>query len=511
VTVTGAGGPTGGIGGGRRGGGPAGSGGGTATQAAGDTSHCVGGRQFDPAKFAYAPPCVPKFAGDNGGATYQGVTKDTIKVIQYRANLGAAVDALLTAQGANPTTEQMQAMLTAVTKFINENYELYGRKYQVKLVNGQCNSVPPDYPCLRGEFRRIIQEEKPFAIIWVTSLASPAFDEMSKLGVVNLGGWGFRDSFNQAHRPYHWDLQMGGSQLVAHVGEWYCKRMAGGKAEYAGADPNPTEDLRNKPRVLGVISTDDPENKLAIDELKGHLAKCGVRIAAEYYYAQDITTADQQRRAAVSKMINAGVTTIMCFCDLVAPIFLYNTCEEQRYYPEHVMVATGYMDTDRAAQAYDHTLPPDNVTPAHQFENAFGLAQNPKPVFREQNTAARLMKAAGNFNQFYDSAEVDMTYHLMLATLIQAAGPNLTPQNLEAGAFRLPPVGALDNDELTLRQFKPGDYTWTDALREVYWSPTRPSSFNRQPGAYVNVNGNRWFQLGQYPSGLLRLPPKPRS
>jgi hypothetical protein len=176
-----------------------GGGGGGGGAAAGDTSHCVAGRQFDPAKFPYAPPCVPKFAGDNGGATYQGVTKDSIKVVHYRANLGAAVDALLTAQGANPSAEQVQAMLDAVTKLINENYELYGRKYQVKVINGQCNSVPPDYPCLRGEFRRIIQQEKPFAIVWNTSLASPAFDEMSKLGVVNLGGWGFRDSFNQAH------------------------------------------------------------------------------------------------------------------------------------------------------------------------------------------------------------------------------------------------------------------------------------------------------------------------
>ena len=29
----------------------------------------------------YAPPCVPAFSGDNGGATYQGVTDDTIKVV----------------------------------------------------------------------------------------------------------------------------------------------------------------------------------------------------------------------------------------------------------------------------------------------------------------------------------------------------------------------------------------------------------------------------------------------
>src|SRR5690242_4766510 len=46
---------------------------------AGDTSHCVNGREFDPAIDFYAPPCLPKFSGDNHGATYPGVTGDTVK------------------------------------------------------------------------------------------------------------------------------------------------------------------------------------------------------------------------------------------------------------------------------------------------------------------------------------------------------------------------------------------------------------------------------------------------
>src|SRR5262245_30227162 len=42
---------------------------------AGDTSHCVAGRQFDPTVDFFAPPCIGKWAGgDNGGETYQGVT-----------------------------------------------------------------------------------------------------------------------------------------------------------------------------------------------------------------------------------------------------------------------------------------------------------------------------------------------------------------------------------------------------------------------------------------------------
>ena len=45
----------------------------------------------------YAPPCVPAFAGDNGGSTYQGVTGDTIKVVYFIADESPATSAALTA------------------------------------------------------------------------------------------------------------------------------------------------------------------------------------------------------------------------------------------------------------------------------------------------------------------------------------------------------------------------------------------------------------------------------
>ena len=47
-----------------------------------------------------APPCMPAFSGDNGGATYQGVTKDSISVVWYRPKEDPAVTAALTAAGA---------------------------------------------------------------------------------------------------------------------------------------------------------------------------------------------------------------------------------------------------------------------------------------------------------------------------------------------------------------------------------------------------------------------------
>ncbi len=518
-------GTVGGQGGGTGAGGVGGVGGaGGATEgpgavSAGSTAHCVDGRQYDPKFFYYAPTCVPKFSGDNGGATYQGVTKDTIKVVHYTGNNGAFIDSLSEAQGQASTREHRDAFKRAVMNVINSRYELYGRKLQMVEWEGQCAAVPPDYPCLRNEMRQMVQQEKPFAVIWATSVASPAFDELSALKVLNIGGWNFRDSFSQQRRPYHWDVQMGGTQLVRHAAEWWCKRMHGGKARYAGETGSgegqnpPSNDIRSKPRVLGVISTDDPENKLAITTFKDELKKCGATVAHEYYYAQDVTRAEEQRRLAVAKMREAPESTsIMCFCELLAPIFLYQTCEEQRYYPEHVMVGTGFMDADEPGQAYDHTLPPEG----HQFENSFGLSSIPAQEPEATNDANRVWKAGGNPGSVpgeYGDATLHWSYFAMLGTMIQSAGPNLTPANVEAGVFRQPVRGGSRetlNPFVNQRSFGPGDYTWSDDMREVYWSTIKPSPFNGEPGTQVALNNNRRFNLGEHLTGPFTIPEKPR-
>ena len=510
----GADGPTGGGGGGGpTGGGPTG-GDGINEAPAGDTSHCVNGRQFDASVVLHPPPCVASFGdGDNGGATYRGVTGDTIKVVVYRGNLGPAVDAILTAQGSNPSDEEFDAMLNAASAWINDHYQLYGRKIEAIRFNGQCASVPPDYACLRNEARQIVENHQPFAFVWNSSLASPFFDEFSKRGVVNIGGWGFRDQFAQLRRPYHYDLPMGGSQLVDLVSEWYCNRMYGNgqaTAEHAG-DPA----FHSRPRVLGAISTDDPENKKSIDELNILLQrKCGASVAHTYFYAQDITTAEQQKRAAVNRMRESPEsTTVMCFCDLVAPTFLYQESQEQAYFPEHVMVGTGFMDADASAQAYGG-LPSrnDGHQYGYNFDYAFGLAQLPDEEPMASNHAARLFQATGTAGTPYPSAYRDVEYYMLLAGLLQGAGPDLTPVNLEAGAGQMlssAPAG-LGNPKLNIRSVVPTkDYTWFDSVREIYWSK-QPSEFNGEAGTWAIVGDGRWYRAGEIPTGLIKVPRPPR-
>lgn len=484
--------------------------------APGDTSHCVDGRQYDPAIYYYAPVCQPKSSGTNPGATYQGVTSDTIKIIRYSGKPNEAVDAIARAQGAYFTAEQVQGFAVGAAKFINQHYELYGRRVQIKVVKGQCDVVPPDYPCLRGDVQEINRGEKPFFLLWNTPVASPFFDEASALRLPNAGGWNFRDSFSNARAPYHWDVFISGTQMANHVGEFYCKYLHGKKAEYAdGGRKNPANPIWERDRVLGVISTNDPENLNMVKvDFKNALAKCGAKFEKEYYYAQDISTAQQQRDAALAAMREPPeATTIVCFCEHIAPHFLFAEAEENRYYPEYISPGNGIVDLDRVAQPFGTVVPPQNV----QWNNAVGLSSDGAQEDQSNTVAHRVWKESGNSgNPPYEAASIDWKYYALVADLIQASGPTLTPVNMAKGIFAQPARGGA-NVNIPRYSLRPGDYSLADDMRMVYWTKTVPSSYNGRAcgnredfscsgGSYVNIFDRR-FLLGQYPSGNLNIPP----
>jgi hypothetical protein len=504
-------GATGGTGGGSGGG----SGGGNATAGGGggggDKSHCVGDRQYDPKIEFYAPPCIPKWAGgDNGGSTYQGVTKDTIKIVDYVGKGSDAVDTILKAQGAYVDVSQRKAYDEAVAKFINEHYELYGRKVEIKIVQGNCATIPPDNACLRSEMRQIATNEKPLWFKWNASLSSETYDELSRLGVFNSGGWHFRDSFGTSHAPFHWDVQISGTDMARQAGQWYCQQLHKFPTEYAGT-ANPTENLNGRPRLVGVISTNDPENQASVEvDLKQELAKCGASYGGRFYfYAQDITTADQQRRAAVLKMRSDGVaTSIMCFCDLVAPAFLYAEEQQESYYPENLIVGSGFMDADASSQAYMGTLGCPVAGRPCNFEDAFGISSiaAQEPMFKDRGS--RVWAASGGKgNPPYESVTADWDYFNMIASILQMAGPAITPQSVADGAARLGCRGGGTTGQV-LRCFDPGSYSWNQDMRPVYWSTKTTSPYNGEAGSYVELGPRKKY--GEWPAAKWAMPGKPR-
>jgi len=98
--------------------------------------------------FTYAAPCVKPFTGDNGGATAQGVTADSIKVVVYVGD--PAKNPLQAAQvrGAGADTSPATAKETyqGYIDLFSKYYELYGRKIDVNFFDGSGGPMDRSQP-----------------------------------------------------------------------------------------------------------------------------------------------------------------------------------------------------------------------------------------------------------------------------------------------------------------------------------------------------------------------------
>jgi hypothetical protein len=449
---------------------------------------------------------VPRFGGENGGATYAGVTADTINLVEYYPQGNAAVDSALRAQGLYVSIEQQRAWGEAVEEFINSHYELYGRQVAIEVVQGTCSTIPPDTACLRNEMRRIVAEQKPFMFQWLTPLTSAPFDELSALGVVNFGGQMFTDAFSEARRPFHWDVHMSGTRIAQHVGQWWCKQLAGQPAAYSasplasGAPGN----TNGRKRVLGIIGTNDPENIVMREEIDRILQTCGDRVAHTYDASNDLSSAAAQKSASVASMRqDPEATTVLCLCNPVGAQFVFNEMQNQQYYPEIIYAGTVYTDLDDSGQSFMESSACPSQTSC-TFARAFGLSSSEprEPVGKDR--AQRVWSATGRTGAPpFAGAELTWDYWQLMASLLQGAGPELNPANVEQGAFAAGFRGGGTSGHV-LRGFRAGSHTWNQDMAISYWDRARPSGFNGAAGTFVPV-GPR-IEVGGYSDALPPIP-----
>jgi hypothetical protein len=467
------------------------------TGPAGDTSHCKGGRQTD--VIYTAPPCRPAFAGDNGGATYRGVTGNQILVVDFQCQPNEQVNAILATQGLAASEAESKAMEDAAVKFINERYELYGRKIVVKRVVGDCTLTPPD-PAKSRQAAAEVVKMNPFMVIHYAA-GPETHDVWSRNGIISLGGPNLDVSFYSGRRPYRWDVFPSGTEGADEVAEYYCKKMAAGTATHAGALIHPTIGGRTTPRKLGVIIPDNGNGSSTPNaaRVKQLVERCSGKDVPVFTYQSDINRAAEQTRVTVAGLINAKVTTVVCMCDAIAPVFLTNGMTQNNYFPENLLPAANLLDYDVLGRLYDPV----------QWSHAFGPSQLTSPVPFEQSDAVKVWRAAGNSGQPCASCNLITGYWTLIGSMLQEAGPTLNPLTVERGL-----VGARSSRGgwaetrgdagQYLIKFGPNDYNAISDFREVYWDATATSKIDGRKGAYVDMNGGRRYEPGQnqLPGGL---------
>ena len=439
-----------------------------------------------------SPPCVPRFTGDNGGATYQGVTRTTVKVLRYRAKSNPQVDAILRTQGLAFSNEEEEQAKDTYAKFFAKHYEGHGRTIEWVSEVGTCEVSPPDLPCFRNEVKRLNAKHKPFAVFWPNSTTQAEFfDEWSRLGVINAGGWHFNAQFNNALRPYHWDVFMDGTRTASNIADYWCKKMQGKNASLAG-DPR----LQNTRRKLGILTQAFPVTKKNALDLYGMVTggKCGSKAdAAEPVYTpSDIASGQQTANVAVQKLKAEGVTTLVIISDPINPTFTTTAATRQQWFPEHLLAGSGVIDYDPLGRLYDQS----------QWRNAFGPGHLADPAPVERTDAYRAAADVGVRDN--GAGNLIFAYMSLIATQVQMSGPDLRPLNVERGVLSLPAGGgwaATKNPLAILIKYGPGDYTAIEDSRHTYWDPNATSRIDGKPGAYIALEGGRRFEIGKWPSG----------
>jgi hypothetical protein len=463
-----------------------------AGSASGDTSHCRDGKQFALPGFIAAPPCQPRFTGgDNGGATYPGVTKTSISVVYYRVKPNAAVQGALGGTGLQPTPAQLDAFLAAEAAFIAKRYELWGRKVQIAVYESpSCQASPPSDDCFRQDARALIAKHKPFAVIFPQNGTAPGFqDELSKAGVVNFGGLGLPGSFNTSRRPFRYDHTMDGDTQATLAGEFYCKRLANDKAAYAGDTA-----LSGQVRKAQILVPDSEFTVKAAQRLQSVINRCDKVGATIKTYAQDTSQAASQSTTLASQAKQNGITTILWFSDPVLPVFLTPQMTSQNFFPENVTVGTNFLDYDPLAQLYDQ----------RQWANTFGLGNLAESQDPRKQDAYAAYRDGGGSGEPYLSADGAQGYFSILAAGLQQAGARLDPGTFERGVLTLPTFGG---DRFHSRvDFGPGDYTGQSDARVTAWDPDAISPVNGKRGAYVPLDGGRRYAVGQFPTSPLKVP-----
>lgn len=430
---------------------------------------------------AYAPWCEPAYHGNNGGATAPGVTGSTITLSYRIADSGESKAVFAAAGQAGDATDQqyVQDMQTYVGLF-NRQYELYGRHVVLKPYQGQGDWLQED----QGQDLTGAQADAAtardlgsFADVSVYSATEPYGADLATDHVITTSTPALPQSWYAGQAPYAYDANPTNTSFAEYSANLICQRANDLPAVFAG-----DASLRTKQRVFGLIVPENPYYSSGADLFESRLHQCGASVAKRVDYALNIETATQQAANTMAQMKAAGVTTVLCACDPIAPIFDTQAADQQGYHPEWSALWWG----DPIARDYSQG----------QWARASASAgASPNAKSTEAYQAFKLANPSGEPTEMY--FPVPYEYMLYVFNALQAAGPDLTPQTFEQGMFSLPPTPA---GLFGPWSYGPGAFTPRTAFQVGWWDPTYVSAYDGKKGGYRDCEGGTYFPADD-PSG----------
>lgn len=440
-----------------------------------------------------SPPCVPFFEGDNGGATWQGVTADEIRVAYPNLDFF----------GPEPV-ELVQAM----ADHFNRRFEFYGRK----IVFVEYSSVAfgePDPPAMTADAVMVDEELQAFASLGYGARQGAEhhyYDELARRGVVSVSSGtlalGTEERYDR-FAPHEWTWNGAVSTTLSLAGDFVCSTLAGkppvgGTFQADGGPLDPGDTFRPEERVFGVVTTRSSDGTIPpVHFLNDRLAACGQGPAVSV--EDDIS--NPQGDNVILQMQDAGVTSVLCVCsDLnVLRSNYMQAASRQGYFPEWVFPGYGTADVDNSFYA--------EVAPPEQARNVLGITIHDRFLPRQQMpwywAIRESMPEADPAGGVYYSLLARYYQLLNLASGIQLAGPNLTPETFQQGLARadFPNPGAGGPPQYQAAIDFHGSHT-ARASAALYWYSTQDSGVvePERLGAVCYLDGGTRYEIGEFPT-----------
>ncbi|MBX3313092.1 MAG: amino acid ABC transporter substrate-binding protein [Actinobacteria bacterium] len=405
----------------------------------------------------YAPPCLANRKGIEGGATYQGVTADSIKVVLYEAaddDAAAALQANL-----DPPEKRVQVREEQI-HMLESTFQMWGRKLDVVVMKGR----GVDEENARADAVKVATEIKAFASIGGPAQQSAYAEELAARGVVCIScGLSMPDSTYQKNAPYIWGNLQTAEQFLNYLGDLVVGQLNGKNAEFAG-DPS----MHDKERVFGAVNFEqDPPvfNELA-DVIAERGKEAGYETSVRLTYQLVIPELPEKARTIVSQLKAAGVTTVMFLGDPIMPTYLTQAATDQNYFPEWIITGTVLTDTTALGRNYDQ----------RQWAHAFGISSLPVMVPQTESEAWRLTEwFYGRPPAGPKTASVNYGPIQLFMIGVHMAGPDLTPETFRDGLFAYPPSGGTPTSpRISFGNqgiFEQTDYIAIDDTTLVWWDP----------------------------------------
>jgi hypothetical protein len=461
----------------------------------------------------YAAPCVPKSKGNNGGATYDGVTATTITLAQREFPNAADTEEIeAQAKAAGAAIPQVITQVQQVfLNYFNQVYNLYGRHVVIKPYITQASFTTEELgqgqPQACADADAIANQVHAFGETGMTNGTSfggtaPFSQCAAQDHLVEFNGNPYYDEASfESLNPYVWSTSQDCTRISSAEAEVVATMLGGKKAIYAG-DAN----LKDQTRKFAAFVPNVPQylnctkNFINLAENKYHLNKN--ELSPSFDYNLDIATFQQSAQQAIIQFKAAGVTTVICSSDPFSLGLLTKAAAAQNYHPEWFMTGSALTDLDQVAQGlYD---------PAEIQGHMFGMSESaPSTATTGPSSLAGKLYQTLTGHQIPKGTDGNYSQLVEIFNALQAAGPDLTPANMARGIHALPPLGA-PNYQYGLWTWNTGptgvpgggDHGASDDARFVFWDGTKTSPLNGIKGTFVAAFGGKRFALGQWPTTL---------